>query len=173
MFQTDPFERKVIFFMLFNEVTSPCGFLKLALAESNGIEVSKQELGVTWNSLIQKWTDLAAAVTKLREYKLNDHDHSQKALDYLNCMDSYLEDPTFQFILEQLGLLLTHENGRRYQKHVLVFAAELFSVSPAAFRLLKRSGTVIMPNEGMSLLSKALREENLKNLFAKLNPNQR
>ena len=157
MFQTDPFGRKVIFLMLFNEVTSPCGFLKLALAESNGIEVSKQELGVVRNSLIQKWTDLAAAVTKLREYKLNDHDHSQKALDYLNCMDSYLEDPTFHF--------------QRY--HVLVFAAELFSVSPAAFRLLKRSGTVIMPNEGMSLLSKALREENLKNLFAKLNPNQR
>lgn len=175
MFQTDLFGRKVVFFMQFSEVTSPCGFLKLVVAESNGIEVSKQELGVARNSLIQKWTDLADVIKKLREYKLTDHDYSQKALEYLNSMENYLEEPTFQFILEQLSLLFTHKNGRRYQKHVLVFAAELFSVSPAAFRLLKRSGMIIMPNEGMirSLLSKAMCEENLRNLFIKLNPKQR
>ena len=67
------------------------------------------------------------------------------------------------------------KNHRHYQKHILVFAAELYTVSPAAYRLLKRSGTIIIPGEGLirRLLSKSLCEENLEKLFSTLEANQR
>ena len=96
-------------------------------------------------------------VKTLRQYEPSNYDYSQKAFELLNRMDTFLENPTFQFLLEQLDLLLVHKNGRRYQKHVLVFSAELFSVSPVAFNLVKRSGTIIIPNEKMirRLLSKS------------------
>ena len=77
MFRTDEMGRRVIFFLLFSKISSPCGFLKLVVAESNGLEVSKQYLGVPRNSLVQKWTLLDDIVKKLRQYEPSNYDYSQ------------------------------------------------------------------------------------------------
>ena len=37
------------------------------------------------------------------------------------------ESVVFPFLLEQLDLLITHKNGRRYNKQVLILAAEIFN----------------------------------------------
>ena len=37
--------------------------------------------------------------------------------------------------------------GRRYTKHTLVFATEIFGISPAAYRMLRRSKAVTLPRE--------------------------
>ena len=82
---------------------------------------------------------------------------------------------TFQFLIEQFQLLISKKHGRRYNKHVLIFASELFIISPAAYRMVKRSKVIILPEERTirRLLSQSLCEDNLGKLFAELKPNQR
>ena len=103
----------------------------------------------------------------LLEFKPSNENLLQKALQSLQCMDTLLDSPHYQFLLEQLDLLLVQKNGRRYQKNVIIFAAELFTLSPAAFRMVKKSGTILLPDETIirGQLSDALCDENLGILF--------
>ena len=90
-------------------------------------------------------------------------------------MENLLDTATFQFLIERFQLLISKKHGRRYNKHVLIFASELFIISPAAYRKVKRSKVIILPEERTirRLLSKLLCEDNLGKLFAELKPNQR
>ena len=83
------------------------------------------------------------------------------------------DNPTYQLILEQL--ILTPINGRRYNKHLLILAAELLFISPAAYRMLRRSEVIILPREITirELMSKSLSESNLEKLLETLEPQQR
>ena len=85
------------------------------------------------------------------------------------------DSPHFQFLEEQIQLLLTKPTGRRFTKHILVLAAELFCVSPAAYRMLRNSGAICLPHENLlrQLLSRASDEDNLQKLLAELKPEQR
>ena len=89
----------------------------------------------------------------------------------MSCSDS----PHFQFIYAQLQLLLTSPEGRRYDKNLYVLAAEIHNISPAAYKMLRRSGSVILPRPKLlkKLLSCSLNEEHLKDLFQNLKPEQR
>ena len=60
-------------------------------------------------------------------------------------------------------------------KHVLIFAAELLNISPAAYRMVKRSEIIILPDEKMigGLLTKSLSDDNLEKWFEKLKPGQK
>ena len=71
--------------------------------------------------------------------------------------------------------MLTSSNGRRYSKHVLIFAAELICVSPAAYRLLPTSENLILPREKLvrELMNRSFQNNNLSKLFEKLKPEQR
>ena len=53
---------------------------------------------------------------------------------------------TFFILIAELELMTKPENRRRYSKHI-VFAVELFGVSPAAHRMLRRSKSIILPHE--------------------------
>ena len=56
----------------------------------------------------------------------------QATLKELNRRLDFLETPNFQFIKAQLQMLLSSKNNLHYSKHILVLAAELLCVSPAA-----------------------------------------
>ena len=92
----------------------------------------------------------------------------------ITSMDSLFDSSTDQFLLEQFHLLC-NKHGRRYHKHVLIFAAEHFSISPAAYRMVKRSEIILLPDERMirRLLSKSLSHDNLRKLLSHLRPEQR
>ena len=85
------------------------------------------------------------------------------------------DSPHFQFLQEQMQLLLTQPNGRRFTKHILVLAAELFCISPAAYRMIRNSGAICLPHEKLvkQLLSRCSDDDNLEQLFKKLKPEQR
>ena len=64
-------------------------------------------------------------------YEFKDADYLKSALKELsqmNCSDL----PHFQFVYSQLQLLLTHPEGRRFDRNLYVLAAELHIISPAA-----------------------------------------
>ena len=90
-------------------------------------------------------------------------------------MENLLDTATFQFLIEQFQLLISKQRGRRYNKHVLIIASELFIISPSAYRMVKRSKVIILQEERKirRLLSKSLCKDNLGKLFAELKPNQR
>ena len=66
-------------------------------------------------------------------------------------------------------------HGRRYSRYVLILAAELICISPAAYRFLRNSKTLILPNEKLirELLNKSLQNNNLQILLEKIEPQQR
>ena len=70
-------------------------------------------------------------------------------------------------------MLLTKPKGRRYDKETIVLAAELHNISPAAYKMLLKSGAMAHPSIKIikRLLSNASQDENLKTL-ANLKPQQ-
>ena len=81
-----------------------------------------------------------------------------------------LDSITYQFLVEQFQLLIFKKRGRRYHKHVLIFAAELFIISPAAYCVVKRFEVI---NLIRRFLSKSPSDDNLGNLLLELKPEQR
>ena len=78
--------------------------------------------------------------------------------------------PQFQFVYSQLQLLLTHPEGRRLDRNIYVLAAELHNISLAAYKMLRKSGSVVLP--GVELLknfSPVVYIKNWSNFFKKLN----
>ena len=78
----------------------------------------------------------------------------------------------FHHIISQLHLLLTLKKGRRYDKETFVLAAELFNISPAAYKMLRNSGSVALPGLRLirQLLSRSFNDNNLKTLLHNLPP---
>ena len=91
-------------------------------------------------------------------------------------MEPSLDSMTYRFLVEQFHLLISTKRARRYHKHILIFAAELLIISPAAHRIVKRSEVIILPEEKnytSLFLSKSLSDDNLGNLLSELKPEQR
>ena len=107
-------------------------------------------------------------------YEFKDADYLKSALQELSQM-SCSDLPHFQFVYSQLQLLLTHPEGRRFDRNLYVLAAELYNISPAAYRMLRKSGSVVLPRVELlkKLLFCSLHDKNLKQLFQKLKPQQR
>ena len=53
----------------------------------------------------------------------------------------------YQFLYAQLQLLLRPPKGRRFDKHLYVLAAELHTISPAANRMLRKCGPIVLPRK--------------------------
>ena len=68
-----------------------------------------------------------------------------RVIDTLKSTSDLHHSQHFHHIMSQLHLLLTPKSGRRYDKETLVLAAELFNTSPAAYRMLRNSGSVALP----------------------------
>ena len=139
------------------------------------MEVPKQTLNIPRSSLLHKWSMVKDIVNNVSLYEPSNDDYLQKALKSLNSMETLLDCSTYQFLTNQFNLLLSKKHGCRYHKHVLIFAAELLNISPAAYRMVKRSEIIILPDEKMihGLLTKSLSEDNSEKLFEKLKPEQK
>ena len=69
MYKTDNLGKSVLYFIQFQEVISPIGFLKVVSVEKNGIEVPKMCLGIPRNSLIHCWTQIEEMLSHLYKYE--------------------------------------------------------------------------------------------------------
>ena len=75
--------------------------------------------------------------------------------------------PHFHFVYSQLQLLLIPPEGRRFDRNFYVPAAELHNISPAAYRMLRKSDSVVLPR--VKLLKKLLIIKTWSNFFKNLN----
>ena len=159
-------------------VKSSFGFLYLKCAEKNGKEVPKTYFSkaccLQKNSLLSKWFQFDKIMSYITVYEFKDADYLKSALQELSQM-SCSDLPHFQFVYSQLQLLLTHPEGRRFYRNLYVLAAELHNISPAAYRMLRKSGSVVLPRAELlkKLFSCSLHDKNLKQLLQKLKPQQR
>ena len=175
MFMTDDLGRRVVKFLHFREEISPFGFLRIMGAEKNGFDVPKVLLDLQKNHFIHRWSQLKFILSAIDQYEPSSEVRINTVLADLENVEEWHDDPTFQFITDQLHLMMKPPNRRRYATHTLVFAVELFGVSPAAYRMLRRSKSIVLPREKRvrEVLGKTESEENLSNLFKSLDPEQR
>ena len=138
--KTDAKGRSVIQFLHFQQVNSAFRFLHLICVEKNGKEIPKIYFSkadcLQKNSLISKWSQFDKILSCISEFELRDTDYLNSALEILNCM-SCSDSPHYQFLYSQLQLLLCSPKGRRFDRNMYVFAAELHNISPAAYRMLR------------------------------------
>ena len=82
------------------------------------------------------------------------------------------DSPHFQFIQEQIHLLLTPPKGRHFTKYILLLAAEIFCISSAAYRMIRNSGAICLPNDKLvrQLPSRTSNDDNLTLIFQELKP---
>ena len=120
MYKTDNLGKSVLYFIQFQEVISPIGFLKVVSVEKNGIEVPKRCLGIPRNSLIHRWTQIEEMLSHLYKYDHQNQDIWTAASKILLELKGFEESLTFNFLFEQFSLLLTSKFGRRYNKHVIL-----------------------------------------------------
>ena len=127
------------------------------------------------NGFIHKWSDVKHIISIINDHENSYIDYINNAIQALELCEEFNECSTLQFIKDQLKLLLKPPKRRIYSKHTVIFSLELLGVSPAAFRLVRNSKSLILPNEGLirSLISNTFKDENLGNILKNLNPQQR
>ncbi len=83
-------------------------------------------------------------------------------------------DLPHQFLYAQLQLLLTPPEVCHLDRNLYILAAELHNISPTAYKMLRKSGSIVLPRVELlkKLRSYNLHDENLKQLFEKLQPQQ-
>ena len=67
-------------------------------------------------------------------------------LKSLDKMEDLHGSAYFQFLRAQLQLILIAPKGRRFDKQILVVAAEIYGISPAAYKMIYRSGVLAIPS---------------------------
>ena len=74
-----------------------------------------------------------------------------------------------------MTIILTSSNKRQYSKASIILAAELLCVSPAAYRMITASRVICLPKEKCirDLMSRSLKEENVRLVMQDLQPKQR
>ena len=134
-----------------------------------GIPVSKNIFNLQKNSLLHKWSQVNVHAFPLASQKL------QKIIAECEEIAELAENDCVQFIHEQLEHILKSAKGRRYSKNVLIFASQLLCTSTAAYRLLRNSCCVILPQEKIvrDLMNKSFQNEKLWTLFDSLKHEQR
>ena len=171
---TDKKGRAVHKFLHFKEVRSPFGCIQLVIAEKNGFEVPKNILKLQKNNLVSKWSQIEDIEKIMDGHEPSSIQRLEKVTSELDSISDFLENESFQFIQAQLQLLLATPNNRRFTKYVQILSAELFCISPAAFRMLTNSRAVILPSEKhiRQLLSGTYADKCLPTLFQQLKPQQ-
>ena len=154
---------------------STFGVLQFVRAEKETAEVPYALFELPKNHIIHSWKQVERIISVTNGYVPSTQDHVQHAIKTLEEIKELHDSTTCQFIIDQLQLLLTPPKGRRFTKHTLVFAVELWCISPAAYKMLQKSNTLTLPRDGMirDLLDKTKGNENLTNLIQSLYPQQR
>lgn len=152
------------------------GFLQLVCAEKKSCSVTLSALKLKQRSShIHSWTEIKEVVKALATFELPPESFLKRALSELEQIQLEVESPCLHFLSTQLEIVLKNEYCYRFQRPTLIFAAELLSVSPAAYRLIKRLKMLVLPCEKSvrRLMSGSLAEVNLRPLFEALEPQQR
>ena len=147
LFMTDDLGSKVVLYLLFRKVDSPFGYFQLVRAEKNEIEVPKSKFNLQKNSLLYKWSQVSNILSVISNYEPSPSNRLRKFISECNGISELADSLIFQFLLEQLQLMLYSAHGQRYSKHVLILAVELICISPAAYRFVRNSNTLILPNK--------------------------
>ena len=144
-------------------------------AEKLGIEVPKSKFRLQKNSLLSRWSQLEHIFSTVENFEPDSTDYHAIALNALDSMNDYHDSQHFQFIQSQLKLLLSKPQGRQYDRNLVVIAAELHNISPAAYKMLRKSKVLALPSIKFinKMLSNTLQEANLVKLFLQLKPQQR
>ena len=142
---TNSIGRQVIQFIHFRHVTSHFGFLHLVTAEKEGQQIPKNNFSLQKNCLLSKWSQVDEAFLTTANYEICNEDYVKSALNSLDLMCDLHDSSHFQFIDNQLRLLLLTPKAHRFNKHVIILATELHNISPSAYKMLRRSGAVILP----------------------------
>ena len=120
-------------------------FLHLVDVEKDGIVVPKKKFSLQKNSLISKWTQINDILSVMGYHGFENNDYLKNVLESFDSMIDLHDSPYFQFLRAQLQLLLCSPNARRFDKQILILAAELYSISSAAYKMLRRSGALALP----------------------------
>jgi hypothetical protein len=166
---------KVVQFLSFRNIQSPFGFLYLVSVEKDGYEIPKGQFVLNKNSRVNTWSQLSDVFNVINKHVPSNIDYLNKALHELYIIDDLHNSSHFQFLMAQLEMLLTPANKLRYTKYSLIFAAELLCLSPAAYRMLRGSRTIILPKQQVirDLMSRSLQDSSLQTVLNELRPEQR
>ena len=173
--QTDKIGQKVVLFMHFKYVESCFGFLFLNVVEKYGIEVSKKLFPLQKNSLISRWSQIKSIINIIDQHEFESSDYMEVALEYMNLMTDCHDSPHFIFLVSQLHLFFKPAKGRRFDKNTLLFALQVHNLSHSAYRMIRKSGSIILPCISIikNMLCRSIQDDNLKVLFEQLKPEQR
>ena len=160
--KTDEIGRKVVTFLHFKKVTSSFGFLFLDSVERSGMFVSKKIFPLQKNGLVSKWSQIEEIVLLADKYEPDKSDILKTVLELMEMLVDCHELPNYQFIIAQLKLLLIKGNGRRFDSTTLVFAIQIHNISPSAYKMIRRSGSIVLPSLKLirNFFSKSIQDEN-------------
>ncbi|KAI6648187.1 hypothetical protein LOD99_11996 [Oopsacas minuta] len=99
----------------------------------------------------------------------------EHAISQLCKMTEAHELTHFTFLLSQLCLIFKPPDGRQFGTDTMIFAVQLHNISPSAYKMIRRSGLIILPSteKVKQMLARSLQDSNLKALFDQLKPQQR
>ena len=173
--RTDAKGQKVTRFLHFRSISSHFGFLYFVTGEKDGTAVPKGKFSLQKNSLLSRWTQVDDIVSVVDNYENINNDYLTIVLESLDKMEDLHGSAHFQFLRAQIQLLLIAPKGRRFDKQILVVAAEIYGISPAAYKMIYRSGVLAIPS--VSTIKKLLRasfnDDNIAAIFKELKPQQR
>ena len=144
--------------------------------EKNGHRVPKSAVGLSESGALSDWPHLEQVFTSLQAHQTTKEALLEKAMQALNDLSELLpESAALEFLQSQLALLLTTPTGLRYSKNLFVFAAELFGISPSAYKMLRESRLIKLPAVPAirRVLSSGMDSKYLHEMFAALPPKQR
>lgn len=167
--------RHVVEFLWFRKIDSPFGFLHLVCVEKDGFKIPKNNFALNKNSRLNKWSQLSNIFETINKHVPSNSDHLNKALQELKYIDDFHSSSHYQFLTAQLEMLLLPSNKLRYTKYSLIFAAELLCISPAAYRMLRGSKTIMLPKQQVirDLMCRSLQDSSLQTALSELKPEQR
>ena len=145
------------------------------MAEKDGYAIPKRYFSLQKNNP-HRWSQVDEILSTVENYQVSNSDHLAKVMYQLKQMTSEVQEcPQFQFLGAQLDNLLTPYNKIRYTKHLLILAGQLLCISPAAYRMLRNSRTIILPCERLlrDLKTRSFQNNELPRIFEVLKPEQR
>ena len=104
---------------------SPFVFLFLENAEKYGFSIPPEKFDLQKKSLLSCWSQIDDILSVTRHYEPDNEDYLERITNVFESMVEMHGSPHFQFIQDQVLLLLTKPNGRRFTKHALILAGEL------------------------------------------------
>ena len=94
-------------------------------------------------------------VSVIGNYENENYDYLNIVLESLDKMEDLHGSAHFQFLRAQLQLILIAPKGRRFDKQILVAAAEIYGISAAAYKMIYHFGVLAIPS--VTTIKKMLR----------------